>query len=199
MPINTLYPLRIIGLNQDEKASGGMAGLTFIMPQTDKSLSFAYQAGTGHITWGSSGHALSLQMQSIRQQLPTTVQNSIEPVIKKQRSNTNNIASTNNYENISTTTDSIFVLSVNEAARNIPAGSLLGVGPNKDESYLHWSNDLSDADKRARLGSVLSISDTWARDSMFANTGWVISSWRGGYGGGVAITTNCPIAPAFCF
>ncbi len=176
-----------------------MAGLTFIMPQTGESLSFAYQAGTGAITWGSSGHALSLQMQSIRQQLPTTVQNSIEPVIKKQRTNTNDIWSTNNYENITTTTDSIFVLSAMEVSRNIPAGSLLGVGPNKDESYLYWSNDLSDADKRARLKSVLSISDTWARDNMFGNTGWVVSSWRGSYTGGDAITTNYPITPAFCF
>ena len=163
---NALYPLRIIGLNQDEKASGGMAGLTFLLVKNNgmdgKKVEYMPQT-SGNYT---QTHLYSCLQESgwYWQAFSESVRTNIVSVNKMSaycvRANTTQ--SYMNFEGVSGTASSerLFFLSLPEIYR-LPAfdGKGYALGPSKNEQYL------------AIAEQGLPFEAGWLRDVCFKSTG----------------------------
>ncbi len=182
LPINALYPLRIIGLNQDEKASGGMAGLTFVFttPMTTKQSS-------GGGSWPATVVGSYLAADGINN-LAVNVKNAIVPV--KKRSVATEQYGTGNYKD---STDSLFVLSRGEIGQTYAdtADARLGLGPNKDQIYLAAAA-MGELSFRQKL-----YANSFVRDT-YSNTYGTYVHTNGNIGSNEIEKAPRSIRPAFC-
>ena len=135
---NALYPLRIIGLNQDEKASGGMAGLTFLFTQPMKTDTVTYSVGEGQPTtsWETSNARTWLNSGQGWTGLPAGVRGAIKQVKKISVRGDMGWGDRSTWQIINTV-DSVFFLSFKElSTRATVANEPIGVGADKTECYL---------------------------------------------------------------
>ena len=157
--INALYPLRIIGLNQDTRSDGqGMAGLTFMftepmaknVPFGELSYSWVEPNAPIPYNWKETGGDLA---QSVKDKLVT---------VNKQWMNQGRGI---NYA--ATSTAKCFLLSGYELGRNIDGGKgVLGVGKNKDEMYLHFDSlgIAPGGTNNSRIIQSFNLGECWLRD-----------------------------------
>ncbi len=179
---NALYPLRIIGLNQDEKASGGMAGLTFLFatPMTTKQTS-------GGGSWPTTVVGSYLAADGINN-LAANVKNAIVPV--KKRSVVTEQYGAGKYTD---TTDSLFVLARGEISQTHAdtADARLGLGPNKDQIYLA-ATAMGELSFRQRL-----YPNSFLRDTYSGTYGFYVYT-NGNIGSFEIDKAPRSITPAFC-
>ncbi|WP_251213415.1 hypothetical protein [Adlercreutzia murintestinalis] len=194
LPINALYPLRIIGLNQDTRADGkGMAGLTFMFRQpTSETYRFKDDGDTSSSIYGTTVGRFLREGGA----LCDSVKNVLVSVQKKQLEAS--LTGTAGQEMKS------FILSLSEigyAVRSDGHISDLGVGKNRNEIYLGFSSQgyaFGEGDKvYARI--LHDVGATYTRD-LFPS-GY---DFQTGYS--VHLISNTPsflnisrsIAPSFC-
>ena len=191
---NTLYPLRIIGLNQDEKASGGMAGLTFLtgsMPVTLTLPNSDADYAKGYGAWVQSG-----EINSILSGFASDLRSDITSVKKKEF-----IWSTSGQGSTTSNSYTIFPLSASE----ISPGRVNGASISYDE-YMTLDGGspylgLSTPELRAR---VRSEGDMYLR-SLFPISGIKVACYRSVYGDAIDYNSGMPNQPwnyprwAFCF
>lgn len=189
--INALYPLRIIGLNQDKKVSGGMAGLTFMFTKsTTETYKFKEDSDKSYSIYGTtlgkflaSGGALCDSVKAVA------------VTVNKQQLETKNY--TAGYD------AKCFPLSVNELGYS-PSNSAAKPGPlvgkNGDEMYLNFAAAGVSAGGGANSPRPLGLPDQHLRD---LGTSSSSSDYRAYniYGGSIGegyLSVARPIAPCFC-
>ena len=154
---NALYPLRIIGLNQDTRSDGqGMAGLTFMFMRPPVMNSNFGSAGQG---WTESSITNKLREGG---DLNSSVKNKLVQV-RKSRLDRGSTAATTAVSN-----DKCFILSRYELGANISGGSgVLGVGSDRSELYLHFESlGMRPGGHNAGAAVIrnLGLANAWLRD-----------------------------------
>lgn len=156
---NALYPLRIIGLNQDRKADrSGMIGLTFMFAKSiTETYKFREDSDSSYSIYGTTLGKFLTNGGSLADSVKNKIANA-----KKVQLDTKS--------SISEWDTKCFLLSVNELGYS-PSGSIrdsvLLVGKNGGEMYLNFAVGGLTANNTPPTQSVLSslgIKDTYLRD-----------------------------------
>ncbi|WP_251213430.1 hypothetical protein, partial [Adlercreutzia murintestinalis] len=164
---NALYPLRIIGLNQDTRSDGqGMAGLTFMFMKPVLRSTYVASGENGNFGWSESSICKNISAGGA---LAPSVKEKAIAVTKRALNANNTVA------NILTTGDTCFILSMFElggdwslAYGGDTGSGILGVGKDRNELYLHFQSlgmkiGAGGASNMPLLKS-LGLSDNWLRD-----------------------------------
>lgn len=172
---NALYPLRIIGLNQDHKTSGGMAGLTFLFNSSMTTLrnTVSPSVAVENCNWLQCNARSYLSSGDGWTRLASSVQTAITPVSKV----------TSDRSGITNSDDRLFLISKEEY---IESAENFGVGKNRDQHYVAFEF----------TGTGLPTG-SWLRNIQGLGGPWYVSS--SGSPGGGRWTDNRTIFPAFCF
>lgn len=187
MPINALYPLRIIGLNQDEKVSGGMAGLTFQFMQSVGNWVMG-KDGSNTNSGGYPNTYVREQLASLNGWGDPSCAN-----IKAALATVNKYSYTD-YQSSSTCPaqgEQLFLLSAIEYGGYAQGDKTDGVGISHNESYLYYGY----------LGSGATSKRTaaWTRTLYLGNQWNYYYFGSSGDIGSQHAANEQPIYPAFCF
>jgi hypothetical protein len=188
--INALYPLWIIGLNQDTKTSGGMAGLTFMFKESPGTRQYnsADNANIGHTQNDIS------KFLDPGGDLCSTVKNAAVAVLKRIDNGTTDYGPRINAK--------AFLLSPRELNRN-NSESGMGVGVNGDELYLFLDKN-GIVDSKEALKEWGLAKQYWLRGFISASgqpNGFLVGlcdSQGNAYYGQSYMTANQGYLPAFC-
>ena len=159
---NALYPLRIIGLNQDRKADGsGMAGLTFMFmePAVRNSV-----FGELSFSWVEEQAPIPYSWKETGGDLAASVKDALTPVRKQwlNKGSTSNFALGNDAK--------VFLLSLYEVGTDLKSdgAGALGVGKGLNEVYLHFES-LGIAPGGANNAQIIksfNFGEFWLRDRL---------------------------------
>ena len=201
--INALYPLRIIGLNQDTRSDGqGMAGLTFMFK--NPVLRSTYVASGENANFGWSESSICKGISAGGALAPSVKEKAI--AVRKHALNASNTV-----PNILTTNDTCFILSIFELGGDwSPAyggntgSGLLGVGKDRNELYLHFQSlgmkiGIGGAYNLSLLKSM-GLSGNWLRDRIVLDSTILIGNVRdsGEIWGAPGGEAQQAFTPCFC-
>uniref|UniRef100_UPI002042582C hypothetical protein n=1 Tax=Adlercreutzia murintestinalis TaxID=2941325 RepID=UPI002042582C len=210
---NALYPLRIIGLNQDTRSDGqGMAGLTFMFKNTITTGIFAPL--TDSLIWGWYASALKDRMQAggdIYNNMAASVRSSLVTVRKTTASN-GNIIERDHFlflpslkELLGSRYNEWNDLDLGQSGSAVTLLGREGVGSSSSDGYLFFENRRTIEELRSALSRDNQI--WWTRSVWFKSDGTlqpatniVIQPW-GGWPGGYAANGSdglAGISPCFC-
>ena len=171
---NTLYSLRIIGLNQDEKASGGMAGLTFMLGKDGNGNPIAKRNmdENNNTSYTKSGGWSDVELRTFLQSQVNSFSSGVKSAIKPMKTTTI-WTDGNSVDCEIITTDTLSLLCSNEIDR----GKYQAIQSHADNFFSSYTL-------------------SWLRDSS-ANRGWRYVNDRGVVGD--ALTRNpYSVYPIFC-
>ncbi|WP_251213409.1 DUF6273 domain-containing protein, partial [Adlercreutzia murintestinalis] len=209
---NALYPLRIIGLNQDQafrnNVPDGQLGLTFQFKECITSAEY----GAWEVLsqgWGASFLRLRLHADGdIYGAFPETIKKAIEPAVKSYSANNSTSINVDLMflpslkELLGSSYDSLNELNLGQPDSAVSLLGNEGTGVSRKDGYLFYESRTSKADLKNALSNG---QQWWLRSVWFKSNGVeaqgvpnIVIVADGGWPGGAGPTAEKGVLPCFC-